>query len=91
MRHFAYLSTLLTLFDVYYQDWAALQICKMAEPAEGGRKSRRQSGEPALHEDHFPPLKKINPPDKLPTKASVIGKMRSLCTGGKMCDEQVLP
>ena len=55
----------------------------MSEPSEEARRSRRQSGEPALHGDHFPPLKKFNPPDKLPTKASVVGRVRYLCSGGK--------
>ena len=54
----------------------------MAQPSEG-KKSRRLSGEPALHVDHFPLLLKFDPPDKLPTFASVIGRMRSLCAGGK--------
>ena len=46
------------------------------------RKSRRLSGEPALHEDYFPALTRFNPPDQLPTKASIIGRMRMLCVGG---------
>ena len=54
----------------------------MAEETEG-KKSRRISGELALHVDYFPVLLKFNPPDKLPTYASVIGRMRSLCAGGK--------
>ena len=48
------------------------------------KRSRRQSGEPALQEDlHFPPIPKFNPPDKLPTLASVIGRIRMLSGGGK--------
>ena len=35
----------------------------MAQPSEG-KKSRRLSGEPALHVDHFPLLLKFDPPDK---------------------------
>ena len=56
----------------------------MAEGSSGGIKSRRLAGEPALQEDlHFPPLDKFYPPDKLPTIASIIGRMRSLSGRGK--------
>ena len=55
-----------------------------AEGASSERKkSRRLSGEPALHEDHFPPLTQFNPPDKLPSMASVIGRLRNLSGGGR--------
>ena len=49
-----------------------------------GKRSRRLSGEPALQDDiHFPPLSKFNPPDKLPTIASIIGRLRMLSGGGR--------
>ena len=52
-------------------------------PSEN-KKCRRLSGEPALEEDlHLPPLTKFNPPEKLPSTASVIGRMRMLSGGGK--------
>ena len=48
------------------------------------KRSRRLSGEPALYENiQFPELTKFNPPDKLPTIASVIGRLRYLMGGGK--------
>ena len=50
-----------------------------------GKRSRRLSGEPDLRDDiHFPPLSKFNPPDKLPTIASIIGRLRMLSGGGNM-------
>ena len=55
--------------------------------SEGSSKrSRRLSGEPPLHlpdDDAFPPLTRFNPPTKLPTKASAIGRLRHLSGGGK--------
>ena len=55
----------------------------MSEPGSSKR-SKRLSGEPPLDEDfHFPPLKVFNPPDKLPTYASIIGRLRMLAGGGK--------
>ena len=65
-----------------------LQITRMAaeegKSEEGGKKSRRLSGEPPLQEDlHFPPLVKFNPPNKLPTNACIIGRKRNLSGGGK--------
>ena len=51
---------------------------------DSGKRSRRLSGAPVLDEDfHFPLLKKFNPPDKLPTIGSVIGRLRMLSGGGK--------
>ena len=39
---------------------------------------------PALDENvHFPPLRTFNPPDKLPTYASVVGRLRWLSGGRK--------
>ena len=50
----------------------------MADPGPS-KKSKRLSREPPLDEDfHFPPLKTFNPPDKLPTHASIIGRLRKL-------------
>ena len=47
-------------------------------------KSRRLSGEPCLEENvNFPPLEKFSPPDKLPTNASILGRIRYLSGGGK--------
>ena len=52
--------------------------------AEGpSKKSRRQSGEPALHVDHFPLLERFNPPEKLPSYCSIIARMRMLSAGGR--------
>ena len=49
-----------------------------------GKRSRRLSGEPALQDDiHFPPLSQFNPPDKLPTIVSIIGRLRMLSGGGR--------
>ena len=56
--------------------------CQMAN--SGSKRSKRLSGEPPLDEDfHFPPLKAFNPPDKLPSNASIIGRLRMLSGGGK--------
>ena len=55
----------------------------MAAESSSNKKSRRLSGEPALHDDHFPPLSKFHPPDKLPSLASIIGRVRMLSGGGK--------
>ena len=56
----------------------------MSEVDPSGKRSRRLSGEPVLEEDfHFPLLSKFHPPDKLPTVASVVGRLRMLCGGGK--------
>ena len=53
-----------------------------ADPSS--KRSRRISGEPVLEEDfHFPLLSKFHPPDKLPTVASVVGRLRMLCHRGK--------
>ena len=53
------------------------------EGSSGVKKSRRLSGEPALEEDlHFPLLAHFNPPDKLPSISSVIGRVRMLSGGG---------
>ena len=57
---------------------------EMSEVDTSSRRSRRLSGEPVLDEDcHFPMLSKFNPPDKLPTVASIVGRLRMLCGGGK--------
>ena len=58
------------------------------EPAKSGqgqarKRSRRQSGEPAWEFDHFPPSPKFQPPSKLPTVSSVVGRVRYLTQGGK--------
>ena len=54
------------------------------EPQATGRKrSRRQSGEPVWEADHFPANAKFQPPTKLPTFKSVIGRVRYLTQGGK--------
>ena len=54
------------------------------EPQAPGRKrSRRQSGEPVWEADHFPANAKFQPPTKLPTFKSVIGRVRYLTQGGK--------
>ena len=56
----------------------------MSESDPSGKRSRRLSGEEVLDEDcHFPLLSKFNPPDKLPTIAGVIGRLRMLSGGGK--------
>ena len=58
------------------------------------KRSRRLSGEPALDENiQFPELTKFNPPDKLPTIASVIDRLRYLMGGGKknMEKERAVP
>ena len=48
------------------------------------KKRRRLSGEPCLEENiNFPPLERFNPPDKLPTYASIVGRIRYLSGGGK--------
>ena len=74
---FNVLSYSILLFQIKYYN-------KM--DAEAGpssiRKSRRLLGEPALHEDYYSALTRFNPPDQLPTKASIIGRMRMLCVGG---------
>ena len=79
------MSTEISLFSNL--NYIALNISDFRMAAEGGssegKKSRRLSGEPALHEDHFPPLTQFNPPDKLPSMASVIGRLRNLSGGGR--------
>ena len=61
----------------------------MADPeaevsASSGKKSRRISGEEVLDVDqNFPVLQRFQPPHQLPTKRSVIGRVRSLTLGGK--------
>ena len=47
------------------------------------KKSRRQSGEIIWESDHFPPCSKFQPPSKLPTIKSVVGRVRYLTMGGK--------
>ena len=47
------------------------------------RKSRRQAGEIIWESDHFPPVAKFQPPTKLPTLYSVIGRVIYLTQGGK--------
>ena len=48
------------------------------------KKSRRLSGEPCLLENvNFPSLERFSPHDKLPTNASIIGRIRYLAGGGK--------
>ena len=47
------------------------------------KKSRRQSGEIIWEDDHFPPCQKFQPPTKLPTIKSVVGRVRYLTKGGK--------
>ena len=57
---------------------------EMSDVDTSSRRRRRLSGEPVLDEDcHFPMLSKFNPPDKLPTVASIVGRLRMLCGGGK--------
>ena len=57
---------------------------EMSEFDTSSRRSRRLSGEPVLDEDcHFPMLSKLNPPDKLPTVASIVRRLRMLYGGGK--------
>ena len=67
---------------VHTQENKGGRVTEEAEASEG-KKSRRLSGEPAIHLDHFPLLAKFDPPDMLPTYGSVLGVMRSLCGGGK--------
>ena len=50
---------------------------------QGRKRSRRQSGEPVWEADHFPANAKFQPPTKLPTFKSVIGRVRYLTQGGK--------
>lgn len=51
---------------------------------EGERKSRRLSGEEVLDTDNiFPACEKFQPPGKLPSLKSVLGRMKHLCGGGK--------
>ena len=45
------------------------------------RKSRRQAGEIIWDDEHFPPCSKFQPPTKLPTISSVIGRVRYLTMG----------
>ena len=48
------------------------------------RWSKRQSGEPVWDADeNFPPFDKFQPPTKLPSIRSVIGRLRNLTSGGK--------
>ena len=47
------------------------------------KKSRRQSGEIIWDSDHFPACSKFQPPTKLPTIKSVVGRVRFLTMGGK--------
>ena len=53
-----------------------------ADTAQGRKRSRRQSGEPVWEADHFPANAKFQPPTKLPTFKSVIGRVRYLTQGG---------
>ena len=48
-----------------------------------GKKSKRQAGEVLWDSDHFPPCSKFQPPTKLPTIKSVVGRVRFLTKGGK--------
>ena len=51
---------------------------------EGERHSRRLSGEEVLDiNTSFPMCEKFQPPNKLPTLRSILGRMRYLCGGGK--------
>ena len=51
---------------------------------EGERKSRRLSGEEVLDIDSsFPMCERFQPPGKLPTLRSVLGRMRLICRVGK--------
>ena len=54
-----------------------------SDQGQARKKSRRQSGEPAWEFDHFPPSAKFQPPSKLPTVNSVVGRVRHLTQGGK--------
>ena len=47
------------------------------------KRSKRQAGEIVWDADHFPPSSKFQPPTKLPTTKSVIGRFRFLTMGGK--------
>ena len=51
--------------------------------AQARKRSRRQSGEVLWEDDHFPPCSKFQPPTKLPTLRSVVGRFRFLTAGGK--------
>ena len=50
------------------------------------KKSKRLAGEIIWDSDHFPPSSKFQPPTKLPTVKSVMGRVRFL-TKGKMQKE----
>ena len=54
-----------------------------SDQGQARKTSRRQSGEPAWEFDHFPPSAKFQPPSKLPTVTSVVGRVRHLTQGGK--------
>ena len=47
------------------------------------RKSRRQAGEIICESDNFPPVAKFQPPTKLSTISSVIGRVRYLTQAGR--------